>query len=349
MAYKTGAPIDGVQQLKNDLRQQTFHTLYVFCGEESYLRDHYVKLLTKKLLGDAADAFNYRRFSTEDLTPEVLAEAVEAMPMMAEHTMVRIDDVNLFEAKEEDREKYMQILSDIPDYCCVVLYYDAIPYKTDGKLRKLCDVMKRCATVVEFRKQDERELSAWICRHFKAEGKEISDELCRYLIFLTDGLMAALGTDIRKIASFSSSDHILKEDIDAVVIPALNAQTFDISNAIADGNYAKALSKMQTLFSMQEDCFLILGAISAQLRRLLYAKTLAAGGKGQDALVELTGMKPYAAGLTVTAARRVSERFCVRAMELCLETDLKMKTSTDDPQRLLELLLVQLAAEAKHG
>ena len=348
MAARDSQPTDGVQQLKNDLKQQSFHTLYVFCGEESYLREYYLNQLTKKLLGGTEDTFNYRRFSSEDLTPEALAEAVEAVPMMAEHTMVRIDDVDLFDTKEDEREKYVQILSDIPDYCCVVLHYDALPYKPDGRKKKLSDMMKRCARVTEFRKQSERELSAWICRHFKAEGKEISDGLCRYLIFLTDGLMTALGTEIKKIASFSSSDHILKEDIDAVVIPALNAQTFDISNAIADGDYALALRKMQTLFAMQEDCYLILGAISSQLRRLHYAKTIAAGGRGQETLMALTGMRDYAAGLTMKASRRVSERFCVRAMELCLETDLKMKTSVDEPQRLLELLLVQLAAEARH-
>ena len=342
-------PSNGLQQFKNDLKQQTLHTLYVFCGEEAYLRDYYLRQLVQKLFGAADDAFNYHRFTTENLTPEALADAVEAMPMMAEHTLVRVDDVDLFSMNEEDREKYMLILGDIPDYCCVVFNYDAIEYKPNGKLRKLCELMKTHARVVEFCKQGERELTAWICRHFKAGGKEIPDELCRHLIFLTDGSMASLGSEIEKIISFSSGTHILREDIDAVVVPALNAQTFDISNAITDGNYELAMQKMQTLFAMQEDCFLILGAIGMQLRRLHYAKLITAGGKGQETLMALTGMRDYPAGLTMKAARRVSDRFCARALELCLQTDLKMKTSTDDPHRLLELLLAQLSAEAKHG
>ena len=35
--------------------------------------------------------------------------------------------------------------------------------------------------------------------------------------------------------------------------------------------------------------------------------------------------------------------------KLILETDMQMKTSFDDPQRLLELLILRLAQEAKHG
>ena len=40
--------------------------------------------------------------------------------------------------------------------------------------------------------------------------------------------------------------------------------------------------------------------------------------------------------------------FCRRAAELVLETDYKIKTSYDDPERLLELLL-QLAQEGRNG
>ena len=49
------------------------------------------------------------------------------------------------------------------------------------------------------------------------------------------------------------------------------------------------------------------------------------------------------------AARRASEGFCRRAVELCLQTDVRMKTSYDDPERLLELLVVELAQEARRG
>lgn len=49
------------------------------------------------------------------------------------------------------------------------------------------------------------------------------------------------------------------------------------------------------------------------------------------------------------AARRYSPEYCAKAAELVLETDYKMKTSFDDQQRLLELLVLQLAQEARNG
>ena len=49
------------------------------------------------------------------------------------------------------------------------------------------------------------------------------------------------------------------------------------------------------------------------------------------------------------AARRMDKAFCGGAARLVLETDYKIKTSFDDSERLLELLVLQLASEARHG
>ena len=64
-------------------------------------------------------------------------------------------------------------------------------------------------------------------------------------------------------------------------------------------------------------------------------------------LMKLCGMQDYAARKTMDAARRFRPEFCKRASELIVDTDYKMKTSFDDRERLLELLVLQLAQEAR--
>jgi DNA polymerase-3 subunit delta len=348
MAVKKTEDTGGaLRALKADLKNGSVKSFYVFCGEEAYLREHYLSILTDKLTGGPAGDFNYHRFDAQTLTPAAMQAAVEAMPMMAARTLVRVDDVDFFKMNESDRGQYGEIFSDIPDYCCVVLYYDTVDFKPNGQMKKLAAVFNEKAEVVAFDKQTERELSDWIIRHFRAHQKNISGDLCRYLIFLTDGSMTTLGPEIDKAAAYASGQEITRADLDAVVIPALNAKTFDISNAVANGQYETALSKMEELFAMQEEPILILGAIGSQLRRLRYAKIITAAGKGQETLMQLTGLKSYPAGLTMTAARKVSEEFCKKAAQLVLETDRRLKSSADEPERLLELLLAELAAEAK--
>ena len=60
-------------------------------------------------------------------------------------------------------------------------------------------------------------------------------------------------------------------------------------------------------------------------------------------------MPDFAARKTMDAARRFSPQFCRTAAERILETDYKMKTSFDDSERLLEILILQLAGEARNG
>ena len=71
-------------------------------------------------------------------------------------------------------------------------------------------------------------------------------------------------------------------------------------------------------------------------------------GKNADDLMALTGMKDYPARKTVGAANRFSAEFYRKAAELILECDVKMKTSVDTPDRILEVLILQLSQEAKN-
>ena len=344
----SGEKPDTLQKLKTDLKSGSLGSFYVFCGEEAYLREHYLKQLSDALLDGPASDFNFHRFSAETLTPEALSDAVESMSMMAERTLVRVDDVDFFKLNETQREQYRTIFSDLPDWCCLLLVYDTVEFKLNRTMKKLAEAVGK-AQVVEFRRQSDRELRAWIVRHFRAHGKQISDTLCDALIFMTDGSMTLLSSEIEKVALYATGAEIRKSDIDAVVIPVLSAQTFDISNAIADGNYEKALQKLQDLFAMQTEPLLILGAIGSQMRRLLYARAVLSAGRGQQALCDLTGMSSFAAGPTMRAAAKVTDRFCTRAVELVLETDEQIKRSYGDSEQLLELLIAKLALEAGHA
>ena len=65
--------------------------------------------------------------------------------------------------------------------------------------------------------------------------------------------------------------------------------------------------------------------------------------------MKLCGLGDYPARKTMDAARRFSPAFCARASQLIVETDYGMKTSYDEQERLLELLILQLAQEARRG
>ena len=349
MATAKKKPVStGLSQLKADLKAKQPRNLYVFYGEESYLRSYYLGMLRKQLTEGPAEAFNLHRFRAENFSIQALQDAVEALPMMAERTMIQVDDYEMFKAPEAEREQLAALLSDLPPYCCLVFCYVSVEFRPDKRMKKLYGALTEHGVLVEFAKQSTRELTGWVRRHFLRHKKEIDDKLCQYLIYITGGTMTALSSEIEKICTCTEHSVITRADIDAVVEPVLDAVVFDITDAIAGGDYALALEKLRTLLRMQQEPIPLLGAIGASMRRLRCAKVLAANGRGSDALMRLCGIQDYPARKLMSAAARVSQHFCDQAVLLCAETDYQLKTSYDEQERLLELLLLQLAEEARH-
>ena len=339
----------GLQELKQALKNKNLGRLYFFHGEETFLLHHYLGQMKKQLLDPLTESFNFHRLDNETFDIRSFADAVENLPMMAEHTLVQVDDIDLFKLGEADRTKMTEILSDIPDYCTVIFTYLTVSWKPDKRLKKLWEAVDKNGNVVEFAKQDQRDLVAWITRHFAARSKRISNDLCVYLIDITGGTMTALAGEIDKICAYSGADEIRKSDIDAVTEPVLDAVVFQMTDLLSAGRYDKALNKLQQLLKMQQEPLAILGAVGGHFRRLGAACTLLDRGKSAYDLQKLYGIPDYPARKTMEAARRFSADFCRKAAQLVLETDYRMKTSFDDNQRLLELLILQLAQEARHG
>lgn len=344
---KKNATESALPELKQALKTKTLGRLYFFHGEETFLLHHYLGQVKKQLLDPLTEAFNDHRLTSETFSVRDFADAVENLPMMAESTFVQVDDIDPFKLGEADRTKMAEILSDIPDYCTVVFTYITVPWKPDKRLKKLWEAVSG-GTVVEFARQEQRDLIPWITRHFAARRKHISSELCAYLIDITGGTMTALGGEIDKICAYSGADEIRKSDIDAVTEPVLDAVVFQMTDLLSQGKYAAALRKLEQLLKMQQDPIAILGAVGSHFRRLGTARTLLDHGKNTSELMKLCGISEYPARKTMEAARQFSPEFCATAAELVLETDHAMKTSYDDPERLLEFLILRLAQEASH-
>ena len=166
-------PNKGYQKLKSDLSAGNIGQVYIFYGEESYLREYYLGEIKKKLVPAGFEEFNYHRLSGKTLTMQELNEAVEAMPMMAERTLIVVTDCDLFKLPEEQRTALIALLNDFPPYCCLVFVYDLIEYKPSKTYKKLYEALDKNAQSVKFEAQERSDLINWIARRFRALGKGI--------------------------------------------------------------------------------------------------------------------------------------------------------------------------------
>ena len=333
------------QKLKKDIKEGTIGTLYVFHGEEAYLRDFYLGQLKKKLLPAGMEEFNLHTLSGKEFDVKTLAQLVDCLPMMAERTLVLVTDFDLFKAGEKDREEYIRLLGDLPDYVCLVFVYDLIPYKGDART-KLAGAIRQNGVVVNFARQDQGDLVDWVRRRFRALGKDIDSRLALDLIFLCGDLMTNLIGEIEKVGAYAKGQRITRGDIDAVATPQLDAVVFRMTDAIGEGKFDRAAAVLGELYQMQEPPIKIMWSLGRQMRQLYSARLVMEQGKGAQYLAGLWGLKPYPAEKLMGAARRFTLPWCRRAVVRCGEVDLAMKSTGQDGQQLLTGLLLELAAPA---
>ena len=351
MAYAKKPPksSEAYQKFKADLSAGTVGCAYIFYGEESYLREYYLGELRKKLVPAGFEEFNYHRLEGKDLTVQALTEMAEAMPMLSERTLIVVTDFDIFKLGEEQREKLIALLEDIPPYCCLVFVYDTVAYKPNKTMKKLCKAIGDHVQAVEFRAQDSNDLIAWIARRFRALDKEIDRQTAEYLIFTCGGLMTGLVPEISKIAAYAKGKAITQKDIDDVADPVLSAEVFKLSDAVLQGNYDLAASILGDLLKMQTEPIMILAALGSQLRRIYTARLAIDSGKDKYWLMELWDMKSdYPAKLLLSAAKRTTADWCADAVKMCQVLDRRMKSEKGiDEAGELKLLLVRLGAKRK--
>ncbi len=335
----------GYEALRAAIKAGVPANLYIFYGEERYLLQAMVRQLKELLIPGGFEEFNYHRLTGKGLTVQELAETAEAMPMMAEHTLITVTDMDIFKLDESQRTALIDLLGDFPPYCTLVFLYEQVPYKRDGKMKKLCAALNEYVQEVEFVQQERSDLLKWLKRRFAATGHDIDQTAADHLLFTCGSLMRGLIPEVEKIAAYARHERITVADIDAVAEPVLDARIFDMTNAVTARNYDRAAAILADLLRMQTEPIAILAALGKELRRLYTARLALDGGKDRVWLKELWSMSSdYPAKLLLQAAKNVDHDWCRQAVKRSQTLDRRMKSERNmDSEGELKLFLMELA------
>lgn len=346
---KKKADNSAMQELKKDLNAGTPKPVYLFYGEEAFLRDYYLGKLKETILPAGLEDFNLHTAKGKECSIDWIEQAADCLPMMSERTLVVVTDFDLFGQGEKGRDRLMKILSALPDYCTLVFVYDLLACKMDGR-SKLLALIKKLGAAVDFQRQDEEQLTGWICRQFKKAGKSIDTRDAGYLVFLCGDLMHSLSSEIGKIAAYADHPRVTREDIDAVAAPQVSAVVFKMTDALASKDFDKAAAVLADLLHNRESPVMILSVMGKYFRQLYTARLCLDAGKSKAEYMDLWNMSggyfmEQQAQRLLDAARRFSLPWCRYAVRRCAEADAAVKSAVRGQDgEALTALLVELAS-----
>lgn len=334
------------RKLKEEIAAENPGQFYVFYGEEDYLRQYYLKEI-KRICGGPFEAFDTVVLDGEHVDADTLVDAIDSFPMGSARKLVVLRDYKIWQPTGNLKDILPDLLANLPEYICLVVDCDNIEFKPD-KRTAIYKAIEKYGTLVEFQRAASADLIPWVKRRLQALGKVIETPECEHLIFLCGASMTNLAGECEKIAAGTRREQIRMEDIRALASRVLEADVFDLTDCILQGNYTKGLTLLRDLFDMKHEPVAILGAVSRQLQRLYGTRLAMESGKGESYLVQLFGFRSaYPAKLLLQSARRCEIGALRRIQTLCLETDLQLKSNLPDAQRTMELFLMQVAQEVR--
>lgn len=314
--------------------------LYFFCGEEDYLKDYCIEKI-RGGFSQAAD-FNFRIYSRLPDAASV-AEFVETVPFMSDQKLLVLRKCGILSAGGES-ERFAEIFSDIPSFCCVILYEEGNPLRAKkplGGLSPLAAVIKKTAVEVEFPFQDEGRLKKWLVNIAAAGGKKMPALCADYLVKTSGKSMLRLYGEMEKIMAYChGKDAVSLEDIKTVIITPLQDRVFELIGALFSGRRAKCYECLSELRALQSPPLATLALLSNQIMNIYRARLLLSEGESRGAAVEALG-GGYGAEMSVRRAQGAKEESLGKMISLCRDADYKIKKGLLGDWAALELIIAQ--------
>ncbi len=342
------------QELKQHLKAGEPARVYVLYGEESYLTSHYAELLIRMAGGKAGDPlaeFNFQKFDGQECTFDAIEEAAEALPLMAERKCVVVQNCDVTAAAVFDRA--MALVADPPEE--TVLIFQMTALFTDGKksakFKQFLEAAAKTGVCAEFPRKSTEEVVRLLCAGAGRRGCLMKPDVARSLIEQCGNDLNLLLNELDKLCAVAGHNEITPIIVDQVAIKNLNAQAYELSNAILQQHYEKAYLILHRLFACRAEPVVILGALSSAYADLYRAKVAAAGGVQAETLVEEFDYKGKVFRLRYASrdCSRLSLESLRESLDILAQADRRLKSSATDKKTVLEETAAKLIVTAKLG
>lgn len=324
-----------VEELKQQIKQGSLSGVYLFCGEEAFLRRHYLGEVRAAVLTDPTfDAFNRIVMEGEEIDFARLEEAISAPPMMAEKKLVEWHLADFSALKESLLRRLTELCEEAKAYpeTVTVFVVDAdcldvgtLPKRPSKAYTELSKIM----SVVCFERSNETALASWISRHFAHEGVNASRAVIEALLAQSGTSMDALAGEIAKLVSYvkqNDRDTVTEEDVELVASRAGESDAFGLTNAILEGNASRAYACLQDMKGRKVEPTLAIASVARTYADLLTVRSFAEAGLSQKEIGARLRMHEYKVGLYLRAAKKRSPGQLEEALAFCSRADTASKT-----------------------
>ena len=323
---------------------------YIFHGDDSISRDKALARM-RESMGEEGELNRSEFDGAQTPVPDVLA-AVKSMPFLADKRLViargLISHITRRGAGQAGKIATVRLIAELPnlpDFARLVLVEDGLLSESNRLLKAARSLDN--GYVRAFAKPQN--LTRWIGERAQVEyGAEITPGAAAAIASVVNDDLLRADNELYKLVAYVDGERPISEDDVAELTPYVpEANVFEMVDALAAGNGARALELIQQ--SLHDDPkdpgFRLFALIVRQFRLLLMTRDHLAQGGATQAIGKAVGVPPFAAGKLARQARRFSAEQLDAILKHLQRADQDMKTGRIQPRLALDLLVTSLASE----
>jgi len=326
---------DGLVELKKQLKEKKISGIYLLFGEESFVKESYLKKMCALIDDGGFSDFNKVIIDGKNMSINEVEDAIESFPMMCEQKLVLIKDSGIFyKANEEQKEYWTKRLEKIPDF--VVLIFDE---KEIDKRSALYKRISKAGLEVEFKYMSETDLVTWVERETMNANLKIQKDVATYFVNVCDEGMSNVKNELDKLINYCE-EKITKTDVDKIVSKAVGIKVFELTDCIMAKDTDGAMRILYDLKTIKESAFKLLYLLSSTFDKMLKCSLLLSGGENYADIASKIGVAPFVVKKYANSARGFGENYLVNRIIEVAQIDFAIKNGEIEEWSALEKYVI---------
>ena len=336
-----------IDVLESEIKKNSIANGYVFCGLDEELIKSSIDPIIKKVLDKDFLDLNFIKIDGLTSTFDEIENACETLPFFGDKKVVLVYRANFLKDKpdKEGAKTYTEILKyikDLPQHTILIMYYLFNDKRDTPKKNNKIKSLDKVSKVVYFDRLKKDRYYKKVEEVFKANGKEIGKIEARYFAEKVQNNFDIIKREADKIISYTNGKQITKRDIDKLIANSSEDDIFDLIDLISQRKAEKAIDLLDELLFKSDQHMLIISNIENNFKRLYEIKILSQNGLNINDLASKYKLPTFICEKLVNQCNKFTVKQLQRLMEICLETENKLKTSGIDKTMEMELMLFNI-------
>jgi len=344
-------------ELLNSLERGVVAPVYLFYGEETYLREQAVLRFKSFFVRDGESGLNYDLMDGETVDPADIVERAETLPFFSDKRLVVVRNPVFFktrtrqaaestvEAEEEVKapEKEQPLL----DYLENPLTSTCLIFTTGepvDKRKKVFRLIKKNGRAIEFTLLKKRELDRWLEQKAGAAGKKFAVEAGDAFLDAAGPSLQKLVMELDKLFNYTAGRELITlADVRRVSTPGVEDNIFAIVDAIGNKRCGEALAGIKEMLAAKEPPLRLLSMISRQFRLLLQVRDLIERNYPAREIAARLKIHPYVYQKIAGQCHNFNQDLLVGVFESLSELDVEVKAGRLEFYPAIETCLLKLS------